>query len=832
MRANRNNANTTVGVGFYLDVCSSMSQIGIKLALVCVSLLVSQSAFAQAKGHAREQGSNSIQIDISLVVNKAFSGDISAEIKQSTRAKQKQTQVDVPVRRLRELVSKFANEAQISSWFGNDAENIEENQKMSLQDLRVRGLDIEFDESLLTINASVPRLGTQEISLRGNRTPVPEEFFAPSKVSSGLNVIAGSTLNHQGTENNPSGFGNNIVSLSGFTSIGGFGGWSLFYQGDYIEDETTPFARQDITLIHDSFKHGIRYALGDVRPTVSNFQVSPDILGLSVERNYQEINPFRNLTPSGRSTFTLDRPSTVSFEINGEIVNTERLEPGSYSINDFPLAVGANNVRVLVDDGTSNIEVANFSSFVDIELLNPGLTNFGVSLGLPRRTGTGRSIRYESEPALFAFYEKGVSQSLTLGAQLEAKENHALISSKAVYGGRKGLVLFETAVSHRDEIGTGYSSILAYELQQELANGFQIETELQAQYQSDKFITITQTDASDESWALNARTSFRSSELSLTFDAGLSENNSEITRNWGASLNKSFNDFTLALNYAYSKTADEQSDNFVGISLSKTVGRSSARGGFRSNDNEYFADWFGAPVNGAGGIQTNLRAIQNDFITSGEIDLSYINPRFELDVSHVTVDANQPGVNGDGSIAFGRPFSRGFLIVSPHQTIRGRKVSVNRTAVDGELVSYAKRLSTLVPLNNSYRQQRFFFDVEDLPLGYDLGSGDLNLFPSFLSGYKFTLGSDAANTVLGNLVWPDDTPLSLTSGKLIHVETGEELVIFTNRTGRFVAEKARFGDYIATFQKDGVSYEVQIEIPESDEPGLVQTGKLVLELKQ
>ena len=128
----------------------------------------------------------------------------------------------------------------------------------------------------------------------------------------------------------------------------------MFYEFDVSESRgNREFSRRDVTLTHDDFSRSLRYSFGDIRPTVSQFQGGARLFGFNLERNYSEINPFKNLRPSGRSGFTLERPSTVSFEVNGAIVDTADLEPGTYSISDFPLASGANDVRVLIDDGTS-----------------------------------------------------------------------------------------------------------------------------------------------------------------------------------------------------------------------------------------------------------------------------------------------------------------------------------------------------------------------------------------------------------------------------------------------------------------------------------------------
>jgi len=792
---------------------------------------------------------NSIQIGLSFVVNESASGEIDAEIINTVRGQETSTEVKVSKARLRELVQQIANEEQFISWLGPDYMSASDDELISLYELRARGLEIKFNPSLLEISALVPITGIQDFSLRGRRNPVPEDHYAQAKLASGLNVFVDNSFNHEGSDANPSGFGDTSVALSGFTTIGGFGGWSLFYEGNYLENDEVEFARQDVTLIHDSFKHGLRYAFGDFRPSTSDFQNSPDVLGISVERDYQEINPFRNINPSGRSNFTLDRAALVSFEVNGEIVDTQKLQPGRYSIKDFPLAVGANDIRVFVDDGTSNVEIANFSSFVDIDLLEQGITNFGASAGVLRDIDSGRRRRYGSDPALFAFYEKGVTQKLTLGAQLEYSENHALLASKAIYGTRVGLLALEAAVSDRDEIGTGYSTILRFDHDYLSKAGWVIENDFQARYQSEDFVDITQDLASSETWGIDLRSSFNRGNIGLTLTGSISTANDIETRSFSTSLRRAFSGYDFALRYRYSESDIEGSESDIGITVARRFGGARLQTGVRTNTvtgNDLSVDWDSAIAQRAGGIETRIRLEREDLLQAAQLELDYNNARYEVDVTHRTQQGRleDDGIDigftditfssafgfADGKFAFGRPFTDGFAIANTHKNLRGKKTSIiNAGNEDGAITGLKNLGTTLIPIDTSYREQIFQYDIDDLPFGYDIGDGEVRLFPGFLAGYRFQIGSDAANTVIGNVTWPDNTPLSLKSGKLIPQSGGDSIVVFTNRTGRFVAEKARFGIYEMVFTRDGERFSTTITIEESDEPGLVQVGAVTLE---
>jgi len=799
--------------------------------------LYSQNSLAQS----------SIEFEIPFIVNDVFVGDISAVITEKIVDEEKITSVTLPAPRLKTLLEQHSVEEQMEAWF--QAYEEEYDGQISLSDMRDNGLQIVFDPGLLEVKAKVKILGISAISVADNRDPQPNEHFAQSKVASGLSVFARSTFNHRESAATAEGFDGLSVDFLGFTTIGGFEGWSLFYEGNYDSEEEKKFERQDVVLLHDDFKRGLRYSVGDITPTVSDLQSTPELLGIGVERNYEDINPFRNLNPSGRSSFTLDRVATVSFEINGSIVSERVLQPGNYSLSDFPLTFGANNVRIFVDDGTSRSEVANFSTFVDLDLLDQGLSNFGVNVGVRRESGTGRSRQYESDPVLVGFYERGLTQSLTAGVQVEAGSNHALIGSKAVYGSRVGVIGFEANVSKRKEFGRGVNSLIRFEANRLTKSNWYLDTDIQLRYQSENYVDLTNSTPTGEQISFNSSLSVSKGSLSYSLGANFIETNDQPTRAYTVSLFKSFKRFTTSLSYQHSKTDGLEANNIfsatIAIPLGGRLEGSRLRNIYRSRNNAIESSWSNPATIGIGRPSIEQLSVnRNTDSTDYNANFNYIGSRFELDARHSTsrsrldngVDTSQTTVNAagaigfaDGKFAYGKPFSRGFIVVNAHKTLRGKKLFVKQSGGQTTVTTTKRLRTTLVPINNSYNEQRFEFEVDDLPLGYDLGGGDIRLYPGNLAGYNFTLGSDAANTVLGKAFWPDNTPLNLKSGKLMSRENGDEFVVFTNRTGRFVAEKVKLGNYTMVFTKDNARYGAEIELKESGEPGLIQIGKITLE---
>lgn len=72
------------------------------------------------------------------------------------------------------------------------------------------------------------------------------------------------------------------------------------------------------------------------------------------------------------------------------------------------------------------------------------------------------------------------------------------------------------------------------------------------------------------------------------------------------------------------------------------------------------------------------------------------------------------------------------------------------------------------------------------------------------------------------------------SGKIVSLDGKQDdaqTTIFTNRTGRFVAEKMRFGKYQIIFG-DKDEWVAELEVEEGDEPGLVMVGDIVLKERE
>lgn len=780
-------------------------------------------------------------LDVPVLLNQAYLGDVSIEASLSGYAR-----IIVPELKavLAERLSE--NQATLLDSFGD--------QPTMLEALRNKGFLVIYDSSELTIKVNLPREGAERVSISGRNLEnlSLDNVQDPANISAGIGIVARPRYIHR-SETTDTGFAPLSADLRGFVSVGGFENWSLTYEVNYQEDRSTSLQRGDVTLTRDNFENAIRYQVGDIRPSVIGFQTGIDLLGVSFERNYGAIQPFKNLRPGGRNSFVLERQARVSYEVNGVTLGGQRLDAGEYDVRDFPLITGANDVRIIVDDEFGIREVGTYSTFVDSDLLADGATLFGLNAGVRPVASSGSSQRsYGSAPLALGFIETGISDSLTLGSQFEASESGGFLGGRAIYGFGNNVLAFEGGLSKFSNFETGTAIALRYSNRPFRVTGKPSnQFDAQLSYQSGDFQTLGNNGLPrGELWSATLRDNLTIGRHSYGLNASWRKSDFEETFGVGATFRLPIKSVSASLGYQgdYSIT-DEKFDNRFFISFSKNFGAyGSVRSRVITGPNEAELEWRKLSTRGVGAWSGRASYLGSEIEDEFSADASYIASRAEISVSHSSLFENGGGplvssvTDGrigvgvgfaDGSLAIGRPVSNGFFILNRHPTLKDKKVNIYQTGdqKSGETDVFG---SSLVPLTGSYRQQTHRVDIEELPLGYDIGSGQIEVFPSYNSGYKIRVGSDPAVLVMGVLKNSDDTPVSLVTGRLEPInlapETSDEnsnISFFTNRTGRFVAERVPAGRYRLIVMPDD-RFVRELEIGEGED-GVFRVETILLE---
>ncbi|MEQ1811006.1 MAG: hypothetical protein ABL889_13825 [Terricaulis sp.] len=707
------------------------------------------------------------------------------------------------------------------------------------------GLGARYDPTRLEVSLEIEPSDRVESRL-SLITELPEDSdpVEPSWFSAGATFSLTQDYVHESAIS-PTGQAELRGAVRGGANFGGKRGLNLAFEGFYDASLDDPWQRGDTALYWDHEPQALRVTLGDLNPIGAGVQSSPDIGGVGIQRLYQEIEPLRNIRPAGRTRFVLDRPSIVEVYVNGILYQTLRLQPGPYDLRDFPFVDGVNDVRIVAQDETGGQrEIASFSQFQSYDLLDSGVSEFEFIIGFPTSTGPAGN-EYEADPAFTAFYRRGIGRALTLGVHAQGREDFTMGGVSGVAASPIGVFAIEVAASSDDGAQTGYAASFGWNWTAATPQG-QRDIGLRWEAETEEFNTLDGfsrlSDREYEASAFVRTPIFGGMQLGASYVYAPSRDGFSDETRANASLTRSFGRLTAIMSYEHREFGGQEPEERATASLIYRLGaRQRVRARVDSQDRGEIA-WERLLRNRAGSWGARLAAerTEDDEGLFGQLD--YYGNRMSATVAHRVVEqvpaggareevstANlNVGVGfADGRVAVGRAADRGFSIVDRHQTLGRRRVDVESRFFDGVAARADWFGPALIPTTSPYQPDALNFVVDELPPGYSIGEGRVAIRPGAFSGYSITVGSAAANTIIGILLDGSGEPVALRGGWLAPIEgDGERVPFFTNRSGRFVAEGAAYGTY-AIFLADGGSGQRvgEVEIQRGNE-GYVSVGEI------
>ncbi|MEQ9506072.1 MAG: fimbria/pilus outer membrane usher protein [Hyphomonas sp.] len=776
---------------------------------------------AQAAADTASDDAQTLELTFPVSINGRLTGNITADIGLRSEPR-------VDADQLFSLLTKSIDQsalAEISS-------RLPSGKRIAVAELREAGLNITYNPQALRLDiiATEDQTLRQVLSLTGARKPDPSDYYGQQKYASGLTASLLAEYRHDAV------FGDDGLqpiegALQGFVNVGGFEGFTLDY--DLRLADTGKVTRNGVVLSKDDYERGIRYAAGDIDPLVTGFQSTPGLGGISVSRQFGTIQPFRDVRPSGQQGLYLERDAIVDVVIDGVAVRTLNLSAGRYELRDFPFIDASADVQFFVDDGTGRRQVASLSLFGADSLLEPGLSVFSATLGFLSKT-PGSSETYDGEMAFTGFYERGINRNLTVGVNLQGTAKEATLGLKTAIASRLGRFSFDLAGSSSQVASdqmSGYAFSADYRGLFTLPSNSTATIELVANQYSEHFSTLgDDMDVQPREWDAAARASFQlPAASSLTFGARASKGRGAVPdeQQYDVSLSKLFGRVNTFTSVGYDAVARDVTAR-IGISL-RWGDRSAVRSSYNSRNETFLLEAERLPRLQVGDLSARLgyeRRRDLDFISA---DGLYRGNRGEAAVRHtyaISEGSSAPatqvttarlstglGVTPQGW-AFGRRADEGFAIVRAHRSLRGRTIDLGTGYARGAVARVDRMGAVAVPLLQPYIPQAMKVEVRDLPPGYDIGAGQFDVFPGAGAGYNFTIGSDAAYTVVGTLV-TQGADLYLSTGTLTSLKSGEAQSFFTNRNGRFVVERVAPGVY--ELRVNGIEGSTRVTVNESEE---------------
>lgn len=770
-------------------------------------------------------------LQVPLLLNGKYLGDITAEVDLEGRGR-----IDWP--RLQALLKPVLDGAVADALAARAAGR----ERVDFERLNGDGFRIAFDPATLEMRAEVGAadLATAEVALRGSRaTPDPALYDAPEPFAAGVNVGLSQRYAHDDPDD---GFQPLRASFDGLVNFGGFGGVTLTGTAFYDGSADDRWSRGEIQLTKDVFDRAVRLRAGEFRPSVRAFQGSSRFLGVSAERAFSAIRPFQNVRPSGRSDFVLERESVVEVEVNGVRVETLRLTPGRYSMSDFPFASGPNEVRLVVQDDSGRREVAVFDLFGGAgELLTPGTTDFGFSAGVVERD----AFAYGGSPAATGYLWRGLTQTTTVGVNAQASRTAAQAGASGLFGTRWGLFQIEASASRTagdGRWGRAASADWTHAFSLREKDDLRITAAVLARSGAfqDAFAAPS---LNTQSWQAAAQAQLRLPAQTFA-GAGVARNETRgggrDAWRWDFNLGKSFRRFSLSANLGRESRSGSGGETRFSLGLSLPLtGRWSAAARYDSAARRREVELTRTQSSALGDLSGTLRATQDKDSRGLSARALYANNRFDLEAAHNRLVAFQPGGDSTtesswrassfigfagGRLAFGRPVTDAFMVVDRHPTLKSAQVTlkngdqaVARTGLFGP---------ALVPVQRAYGLNTVSVTVDPLPPGYDIGEGVLSVFPGLGSGYAFTIGSNASRVAMGVLRTAEG-PVAYVGGTVEAVANPafEPRPFFTNRSGRFVADRLAPGRYRLVV---GGRTAAEFTVPEDGE-GVTDVGALTVD---
>jgi outer membrane usher protein FimD/PapC len=724
----------------------------------------------------------------------------------------------------------------------------EAGQFLPLARLQELGITATYDPANLTITLALApeAVGPQTFTFTGDVDLGAATRVRPAGLA--LGVTGNLVGSHDFSD--PDGDTRLLYDFAGFVNIGGREtGAYLLFGGlvDLADKAQRRFERDRLVAFKDFEGPALRLAAGDLVAGLPVIAGEADVAGIALERRYDALQPLRNIRPTGRRQFVLERPARIEIYANGALVQALEVNAGPVDLNRIPALSLSTNIAIIVEDATGRREIDSFTLANDIELLGAGISEFNVTAGMMRKPSAG-GFAYSATPLLTGQFARGFSDVVTAGGHFAVMEDYQNLGVTFATLAPGGALFLGGSASHDVASGDlGYALSLAYRGDPLRLSDLDSQLNVRFDYRSADYRRLSQSLAPDPvkiDMALDYR-------LSLTERLALSLGGNYLeTHAPGPSSLAVFGGVQVSLGRVLASATARYTD----------IGGRTDRGVLATLTIPLGRNHFSTASYDSVTRQARLEARRVRDITVPEFDYGMIaehaplfdrltgqarfaNSRFNLDLEMVGTRAaagsglrDQNVVNfrlqsglafADGELGIGRNPGRGFVMVDRHPSLKDARVEVETSGV-GRRAGQSNALGpAVVSQLSGYRPDNVRVSVLGAPPGYDIGPGEYLSEPGALSGVKLTIGSDAYRSALVTFVLPGGAPVKLADGVVRNLGTGETSGVFTNAAGRAVLSKLAEGRYRVELVGGDLVYEFTVD---KSAPAIIRMGTQTMEV--
>ncbi|MGR5267426.1 hypothetical protein ACPV5R_06705 [Vibrio astriarenae] len=686
---------------------------------------------------------------------------------------------------------------------------------LGLNELNELGITITFNPNELDLSLELALASRNTANIDFAQESPSSAYSKATKWSNqnAINLAAVTNNNNEETYN---------VELNGAFNFGGVEGLNGIYRGyiDHTQQDTLVY-RGSSYLFWDKPDKPWRVSIGDIDTGYAGHLSSINIGGIGWSSSYNDLQPYKTLRTSASQTFELSQSAEVDIFINNLRVTNINLPPGRYSLNDLPLSNGANEIRLEIRYLSGETDVLFFSQFYNNELLKPGITEFGLSLGVESNFSQ-TEYSYDSDPILTGYFEHGLNENWTLGSNTLLHKEGQVLGISTINGntfGNIGLRLSSAHYQNNLDFDNGWAFSIDYSHQVWGSNDYpnlRISLESRNEFSStpwyEESYSTEESARIDYTWAIFDSLDWNISSSWISRDALRLDEISDNEITIDSYVNWRYNNFYIQAGAIHSKSDINKKETIAYLNLDYYLNflNSGHRlsGSYNSRNNNYRAE-----------ISRNA----NDYV--GEFGYSISgehNDQNDRATARVNYNANRwrGELNGDwqksdsGNSWRGRANLSSALtlseegwaihrapigpqaLVKVHPTLQGSTIEVGSTTNSSnnvEVRAYSTH-SNIIRLSRAHDTNSINYHSPDAPIGYDLGTGQYHIRPGSLTTHIVEVGSDASRTIIGTLLYADGSPVSLYRGE-VTIPSGDIKTLFTNKAGRFALEGMSSGTH-------------------------------------
>lgn len=598
----------------------------------------------------------------------------------------------------------------------------------------------------------------------------------------------------------------------------------------YSTSEEEGLLRGPVRIVKDDEKHAIRYSAGDIQYSGISFMNQRSLGGLMVSKEFS-ITPNISTAPVGEKEFILYDAAKVLFFVNNRLTQILELAKGRYNATDFPISDGVNEIRVEIEYYDGRKETLIFPFVTSFELLKKGISQYNIAVGFNEELSS-LSKKYSNDKTISMFYKYGLLSDITTSGFLQTDQEQSILGADILLATMAGKFRFETAFSEvYDSSSTGVGARGNYYYQMFSENSHYLQDiAFRYQYISPSFSRLGQLEVSNKyshTVSTNykkqiSRTSFIN--LGASYLISHDDNFDSLKR-----INMGYQDLfykklNFSLNFSYNQKEKKRYDKIITLylnysfedhkhysslyydSLSRTS-RASLRGNYNALAGQLYSS-------------ASIENSKNTNTASGRVDHkhsrveSYLG--YDLDIPKESNELKKRhnirlGVAASlslvgGELAFGRPITSSFAIVSQGKSLIREKLLVNPS--EGDVSPKSDYLGNLVVTNLSeYQSNNVFIDSTESKDGAEFLPRDFKLIPSYKSGFLINIITTKTYNIHATINFDHNSKLALTWGNLKKLDsTGKDpkvIAFFTDENAETFISGLSSGQYeITIFSKE------------------------------